>query len=77
MERASETVRREHVHRAVASLPLQERQVIEMRFGLCDQPPRTRAEVGRELDLTYERVRQIEIHTLKKLKELPAIRDAA
>jgi RNA polymerase primary sigma factor len=80
LECASDSLRREHVHRVVALLPRQQREVIEMRYGLRGEPPRTRGEIGRALDLSYERVRQIEGHALEKLKALPAaqpLKDAA
>src|ERR671922_855190 len=70
---------REHVHRALAALPQREREVIEMRFGLTGGRPRTLEEVGRAFNVTRERIRQIENHTLKKLESLPEaqrLRDA-
>jgi RNA polymerase primary sigma factor len=45
--------------------------VIELRFGLNGQPPRTLEEVGRAFGVTRERIRQIENNTLKKLEGLP------
>jgi RNA polymerase primary sigma factor len=68
---ASENLRRENVHRALAALPQREREVIEMRFGLTGGRPRTLEEVGRAFNVTRERIRQIENHTLKKLESLP------
>ncbi|MGI8595065.1 MAG: sigma-70 family RNA polymerase sigma factor [Solirubrobacteraceae bacterium] len=79
-ELASENLRRENVHRALATLPPREREVIQMRFGLTGEPPRTLEEVGRAFNVTRERIRQIENHTLKKLEALPEaqrLRDAA
>ena len=70
-EIASENLRKENVHRALAALPLREREVIEMRFGLTGGRPRTLEEVGRAFNVTRERIRQIENHTLKKLESLP------
>jgi RNA polymerase primary sigma factor len=78
-ELASENLRRENVHRALAALPKREREVIEMRFGLTGGRPRTLEEVGRAFNVTRERIRQIENHTLKKLESLPEaqrLRDA-
>jgi len=46
-----------------------EREVIELRFGLLDHEPRTLTEIGRRLNLTRERVRQIEAHALGKLRQ--------
>jgi RNA polymerase primary sigma factor len=71
-ELASENLRRENVRRALDALPQREREVIEMRFGLTGARPYTLEEVGRAFNVTRERIRQIENHTLKKLESLPA-----
>jgi RNA polymerase primary sigma factor len=79
-ELASDSLRKENVHRALATLPQREREVIEMRFGLTGGRPRTLEEVGRAFNVTRERIRQIENHTLKKLESLPEaqrLRDAS
>jgi RNA polymerase primary sigma factor len=79
-ELASENLRRDNVRRALAALPQREREVIEMRFGLAGGRPRTLEEVGRAFNVTRERIRQIENHTLKKLEALPEaqrLRDAS
>ena len=70
-ERASENLRKENVRRALDALPQREREVIEMRFGLTGARPFTLEEVGRAFNVTRERIRQIENHTLKKLESLP------
>jgi RNA polymerase primary sigma factor len=70
-ERASENMRREYIVRVLAALPRREREVIELRYGLCGGRPRTLEEVGQAFNVTRERVRQIENHTLKKLESLP------
>jgi RNA polymerase primary sigma factor len=78
-ERASENLRKENVRRALDALPQREREVIEMRFGLTGARPFTLEEVGRAFNVTRERIRQIENHTLKKLESLPEaqrLRDA-
>jgi RNA polymerase primary sigma factor len=78
-DRASETLRKENVRRALDALPAREREVIEMRFGLRGTRPYTLEEVGRAFNVTRERIRQIENHTLKKLEALPEaqrLRDA-
>jgi len=78
-ERASENMRREYVGRVLAALPRREREVIELRYGLTGGRPRTLEEVGQAFNVTRERVRQIENHTLKKLESLPEaqrLRDA-
>jgi len=77
---AAEHLRCENLRRALASLPEREREVIEMRFGLTGQRPYTLEEVGRAFNVTRERIRQIENHTLKKLEALPEaqrLRDAS
>ncbi len=79
-ELASERLRRENLRRALAALPEREREVIEMRFGLTGERPYTLEEVGRAFNVTRERIRQIENHTLKKLEALPEaqrLRDAS
>jgi RNA polymerase primary sigma factor len=79
-ELASEHLRRENLRRALAALPEREREVIELRFGLTGQRPYTLEEVGRAFNVTRERIRQIESHTLKKLEALPEaqrLRDAS
>jgi len=79
-EVASEALRKENVRKALAALPQREREVIEMRFGLTGGRPRTLEEVGRAFNVTRERIRQIENHTLKKLESLPEaqrLRDAS
>src|SRR5215471_16777195 len=79
-ELAAEHLRRENLRRALAALPEREREVIEMRFGLTGERPYTLEEVGRAFNVTRERIRQIENHTLKKLEALPEaqrLRDAS
>jgi RNA polymerase primary sigma factor len=79
-EQAAERLRRENLRRALAALPAREREVIEMRFGLSGERPFTLEEVGRAFNVTRERIRQIENHTLKKLEALPEaqrLRDAS
>jgi RNA polymerase primary sigma factor len=79
-EQAAEHLRCENLRRALASLPQREREVIEMRFGITGERPYTLEEVGRAFNVTRERIRQIENHTLKKLEALPEaqrLRDAS
>jgi RNA polymerase primary sigma factor len=79
-ELAAEHLRRENLWRALGALPAREREVIEMRFGLTGERPYTLEEVGRAFNVTRERIRQIENHTLKKLEALPEaqrLRDAS
>jgi RNA polymerase primary sigma factor len=77
---AARRIRDENVCRALAVLPRREREVLEMRFGLGGGRPQTLEEVGRAFNVTRERIRQIETHTLKKLEMLPEaqrLRDAS
>jgi RNA polymerase primary sigma factor len=71
LEVASEALRRESVGRVLAALSSREREVIEMRYGITGGRPLTLEEVGREFNITRERVRQIENRTLRKLQSLP------
>ena len=70
-DQASLNLRREDIQRALDALPERERKVIELRFGLKGEHPRTLEEVGRAFGVTRERIRQIENNTLKKLESLP------
>jgi RNA polymerase primary sigma factor len=70
-ELAADRLRCENLRRALAALPERERGVIEMRFGLTGERAYTLEEVGRAFNVTRERIRQIETHTLKKLEALP------
>ena len=59
---------REHIDSLLADLKERERQVIVLRFGLEDGHPRTLEEVGKEFNVTRERIRQIEAKALRKLR---------
>ncbi|MBU6337831.1 MAG: sigma-70 family RNA polymerase sigma factor [Acidobacteria bacterium] len=77
---ASENLRRQNIYRALETLPRREREVIALRFGIGGGKPLTLEEVGRAFDVTRERIRQIENHTLKKLESMPEaqkLRDGA
>jgi RNA polymerase primary sigma factor len=67
-ERAVEALTIEALHDALGNLSYRERRVIELRYGLGDQHPRTLDEVGRTFNVTRERIRQIEHQSLKKLQ---------
>ncbi|MHB8492676.1 MAG: sigma-70 family RNA polymerase sigma factor, partial [Solirubrobacteraceae bacterium] len=69
-ERASLVMRTEGIRRLLAALPHRERQVLELRYGLRGEKL-TLEQVGRMMNVTRERVRQIETRTLEKLAELP------
>jgi RNA polymerase primary sigma factor len=62
---------------ALAELPDRERQVLELRFGLEDDQPKTLREIGDVLGLSRERVRQIESRALNKLRRSHKTRSLA
>jgi RNA polymerase primary sigma factor len=66
-------VNRSVVRRALDNLPDRERRLIFLRYGLDDDDPQTLDQVGRELGLTRERVRQIQVTALKRLAALPEL----
>ncbi len=59
---------KQRVKDALGTLSDRERDVIMMRFGMIDERPRTLEEVGREFNVTRERIRQIEAKALRKLR---------
>lgn len=65
---ANFTMLREQLNQVLNTLSERERKVLELRFGLTDGTPRTLEEVGKEFDVTRERIRQIEAKALRKLK---------
>jgi RNA polymerase primary sigma factor len=64
------SLRKETLSRILGSLSPRERRVLEMRYGLDGQMPKTLDEVGRTFNVTRERIRQIENQSLKKLRAL-------
>jgi RNA polymerase primary sigma factor len=78
---AAETViRDETLNRVLGMLSYRERRILELRYGLNGEEPRTLDEVGRAFSVTRERVRQIENQSLKKLQamaESQKLRDVA
>lgn len=67
-DEAALTVLREQLSEALGTLSPREQQVIRLRFGLDDGHVRTLEEVGREFNVTRERIRQIEGKALRKLR---------
>ena len=65
---ASHQLLKEQVIDVLSSLTPRERKVLELRFGLGDGRSRTLEEVGREFNVTRERIRQIEAKALRKLR---------
>lgn len=68
VDAAAQMLLREEIQRELGALTERERQVLEMRFGLKDGQGRTLEEVGVEMGVTRERIRQIEAKALRKLR---------
>ncbi len=74
------TIRVETLRKVLRTLSYRERRVLELRYGLDGQAPRTLDEIGRAFRVTRERIRQIETQSLRKLQalaEAQALRDVA
>jgi RNA polymerase primary sigma factor len=69
-EAAEVTLRKETLEKILSQLSQRERKVLELRYGLNGEHPRTLDEVGRAFNVTRERIRQIENQSLKKLRAL-------
>jgi RNA polymerase primary sigma factor len=69
-EQVELSLRSQALQEALLALPTRERHVLVLRYGLADGEPRTLEEIGRRLGLTRERVRQIELDSLKRLASL-------
>lgn len=67
---AADTLRSENLQNALANLSYRERRVLELRFGIGGEQPKTLDEVGKVFNITRERVRHIETHSLRKLRKL-------
>src|SRR3954471_16690453 len=69
-ERAAEILTKEALREALENLSYRERRVLELRYGIGGEHPRTLDEGGRTFNVTRERIRQIENQSLKKLQSL-------
>ncbi len=69
-EQAVEILTKEALRDALENLSYRERRVLELRYGLGGEHPRTLVEVGRTFNVTRERIRQLENQSLKKLQDL-------
>ncbi len=69
-EAAELSMRRETLQRLLQCLSYRERRVLELRYGLGGEHPRTLDEVGNAFNVTRERIRQIENQSLKKLRAM-------
>jgi RNA polymerase primary sigma factor len=72
-EQVEVLLRSQALARALAALSERERKVLILRYGLDNSEPKTLEDIGRRLDLTRERVRQIEGQALKRLARLHEI----
>jgi len=70
-EAATLASRKARVNTILRALPNRERHLLELRFGLSGEEPHTLSEVGRLLNLSHERVRQLESKSLKQLRAPP------
>jgi RNA polymerase primary sigma factor len=80
IEEVAEAERDKRVNEAVGRLPAAERSVIQLRFGLAGEEPRTLRQAGSELGITAERARQLEEQGLRRLArtaELEGLGEAA
>ena len=68
LEAATQTMLKEQLLGVIDTLTPREQKVIRLRYGLDDMHPRTLEEVGREFNVTRERIRQIEAKALRKLR---------
>ena len=68
-ERAAYTLLKEQIAEVLETLTPREQKVLQLRFGLIDGRSRTLEEVGKEFDVTRERIRQIEAKALRKLRQ--------
>jgi RNA polymerase primary sigma factor len=69
-ERVESSLRSQALAVALQALPERERHVLVLRYGLVDEEPKTLEEIGKRLGLTRERVRQIELESLRRLAGL-------
>jgi RNA polymerase sigma factor (sigma-70 family) len=72
-EEAAASIEHQNIRKALQSLPERERRVLELRFGIGGGEGMTLEEIGKELDLTRERVRQIENDSLWKIGSLQEV----
>ena len=70
LERVERGIHQEQLGRWLSHLSEQERQVLQLRFGLDGEERHTLAEIGRQLEVSRERVRQVELKALRKLRNL-------
>lgn len=65
---------KDYVDEVIKDLNPREQKILEMRFGLLDGVSHTLEEVGKEFDVTRERIRQIEAKALEKIQQHPMVK---
>ncbi|MEX0588047.1 MAG: sigma-70 family RNA polymerase sigma factor [Cyanobium sp.] len=70
LDRVERGIHQEQLGQWLSHLSDQERQVLQLRFGLEGEERHTLAEIGRQMDVSRERVRQVELKALRKLRNL-------
>ena len=74
-DRTEEVLLREALCQALSQLPDRERRVLELRYGLDGERTHTYDEIGRELGVTRERIRQLEHRSFQRLREQALMRE--
>jgi len=77
MDSMDRSLQKEHLGTWLAQLNERERRIIELRFGLAGQEPLTLAEIGRKINVSRERVRQLEAKAILKLRLMTNYQQAA
>jgi len=69
-EQVENFLNKERARNILDELPEREREIISMRYGIPDGEPHTLAEIAEKMNISRERVRQLEVAILKKLKDI-------
>jgi len=77
MDSMDRNLQKEHLGTWLSQLNERERRIIELRFGLAGQEPLTLAEIGRQINVSRERVRQLESKAILKLRLMTNYQQAA
>ncbi len=77
MDSMDRNLQKEHLGTWLSQLNERERKIIELRFGLAGQEPLTLAEIGRQINVSRERVRQLESKAILKLRLMTNYQQAA
>lgn len=75
IQQAQDSLDRREVARALAGLPVREREIIDARFGLSGNPPMTLEEIGEGFSISRERVRQLQNVALDRLRHRRSFRE--